>query len=40
MHQVGELHVGNTAVLLQLVEDSYIDPVELHPQPLRLPLAV
>ena len=40
MHQIGKLHIGNTPVLLQLVEDAYVDPVELHQQPLRVALAV
>ena len=36
MHQIGELHIGDAAVLLQLVQDANVDPVELHLPPFRL----
>ncbi len=30
MHQIGQLHIGDAAILLQLVEDLDIRPVEFH----------
>ncbi len=30
MHELGQFHIGNAAVLLQLVHDADINPVELH----------
>lgn len=31
MHELGELHIGDPPVLLQLVQDANVDPIELHP---------
>ena len=37
MHQLGEFDIGDATVFLQFLQDTNVDPVELHVRPSLLP---